>query len=150
MTYKKVKFNLSDSQKNRIKLAYANKESVGLRLNKSNIDVRGYELLLTENEYNKLSDGKTHNITLPYSRSVKNGGFLPFLLPLLGVLGAAAGASAGIATTVANAKKAQAAEAEKQAELARKKLYEDEVAKQKSGSGVRTRKTRKVGVLGIH
>ena len=60
---------------------------------------------------------------------MKYGGFLPFLLPILGGLGALAGISGGIATTVAKVKEAQLADARRAA----------------VGHGLRKKRRRKIG-----
>lgn len=110
---KKVKFNLTDSQRN--KLAHAIKANTGvdLKLSKDMITANGVPLILTESDIKKLSDGGTHSINFPASRvksMVKDGGILP-LIPIiggltaaLGLTGAAAGTAAGITKTIREAK----------------------------------------------
>ena len=132
MKHIKVHVNLSKHQENKIKDAINNKTSVRLRLNNSNLHSASNSILiLTENQYAKLQDGLSHYITIPYNRLEKiiHGGFLPFLLPILGALGAVAGLSGGIAGTVASAKKARAADAERQ-------LAEERLKKERSGKGI--------------
>ena len=108
MGYVKVHVNLTKHQENKIKKAIANKTSVKLRLGSHNLhSASGSILMITENQYSKLQDGNMHDITIPFSRLVKHGGFLPFILPILAGLASAAGIAGGVATTVAKAKEAQ-------------------------------------------
>jgi hypothetical protein len=79
-----------------------------------------HKLLLTENEIKKIKANDSAHITIPHSRLSKHGGFLPFLIPILAGLASAAGIAGGIATTVRNAKEAQAADKTK--ELVQKKI----------------------------
>ena len=149
--YKRVKYLLTDSQRKSIASAYSKNEPVTLRLNKANItssrDDNGYDLLLSNREFTKLQDGKTHEITIPKSRVVKMGGFF-WLLPLLAALAGAAGGTAGV---VAGVKKSKAADAEKAAaeaikatELAKQKLLAD-ANQAKTGSGYKKKKPSKIG-----
>ena len=112
----KVGVDLSKHYENKIKLALRDGTSVKIRLSKQNINPSSKNILvLTPIQYSKLNDGKTHEITISHSRlkSIAHGGFLPFLLPLLGGLASLAGIAGGVATAVKSSKEAQLADAQR-------------------------------------
>lgn len=125
-----VNFKLTDAQYRKLVKAREKGESVILRLNKSQKHPAGTPLLLSELEIKKLSDGNSHDITFSRNRV---GGILP-ILPILAGLAALTGISTGIATTVKNAKAADAKVAANRAteELAKFRLANE----QKTGSGL--------------
>jgi hypothetical protein len=128
-----VNFKLTDGQYRKLVKAREKGESVILRLNKSQKHPAGTPLLLSELEIKKLSDGNSHDITFSRNRVEKMGGILP-ILPILAGLAALTGISTGIATTVKNAKAADAKVAANRAteELAKFRLANE----QKTGSGL--------------
>ena len=116
MTYIPVGIRLPTRHMEKIKEAVNTGNGVKLRLGRIHLDDNSpHSLLLTKSQVDRLHTGGLHDVTIPHSRLVKHGGFLPFLLPLLGGLGALAGISGGIATTVAKAKEAQLADARRAA-----------------------------------
>lgn len=136
MSYIKTHVSLTDSQKQHITHSISTGNSARLKLNMSKLHHGDSALLLTQSEYSKLQDGRTHNITIPHSRLQKAhfGGFLPFLLPLLGGLASLAGIAGGIAGAVKNSKEAQLADAQR--------------AALNKGSGIRRRKIKRGGCSG--
>ena len=116
MPYLKVAIYLPDRHIEKIKDAVKAGAGVKLRLGAEHLDHTSENALpLTRIQYERLQTGGLHDVTIPHNRIVKYGGFLPFLLPILGGLGALAGISGGIATTVAKAKEAQLAHARRAA-----------------------------------
>lgn len=83
MSYIRKKIYLSDSQKTKIKSALQKGISVTLRINR--FASPNYDILLTATQISQIAKGK--EITLSKTQLAKNGGFLPFLFPLLAALG---------------------------------------------------------------
>ena len=98
------KFALSDSQLKKIAQAHKNGTDVSLMLNIQKRHPSGVPVKLTESQAKELADGKNHRITIS-AYNVKHGGFLPFLLPLLGGLAAATTAGKNIYDIVKKSKK---------------------------------------------
>lgn len=85
------KVYLSDSQISKLKSAYKNGEELSLQIDKSKTP--NFDLHLTATQINQIDKGK--RIKISKTQLKKNGGFLPFLVPLLSTLalGAASGAA---------------------------------------------------------
>lgn len=100
-----VKFNLSESQMKKLAKAHATTTAVKLRLNKNMaLPNGGIPLVLTASEMKKLSDGKSHDITISATR-VKQGGFLPALLAAIPTIASVIGGVSGLTGIAANIKK---------------------------------------------
>ena len=99
-----IKFNLSKSQMQKLALAHKNSTGVKLRLNKNMIIANGgIPLVLTDTEMKKLSDGRSHDITISATR-VKRGGFLPALLGALPIIANVIGGVSGLTGIAKNIK----------------------------------------------
>ena len=103
-SYNEVQFKLSEAQGKKLANAYKNKGEVRLKLNKNLVMPNGgIPLLLTNSEVKKLSDGKSHFITISASR-VASGGFLPALLAALPVIASVIGGVSGVTGIAKNIK----------------------------------------------
>jgi hypothetical protein len=115
MTYYQTKFSLTKNQLQKIANAVHDNTEVTLRLSKSNFDVHGYNLPLTQTQINKLSNGEIHDLKFSSNQikyinnklkkhaGIKNGGFLPLaaLIPVIAtVLGGLGSVAGTIASTV--------------------------------------------------
>ena len=91
MRYIKKKIYLSDSQKIKLKNALSRQENLTLRIKK--YAPPNHEMYLTPTQIARIIRGK--EITISKTQLKKNGGFLPFLMPLLAALdtGVASGAA---------------------------------------------------------
>lgn len=89
--YVKTKVHLSDHQINKLKTAHKKKEEVTLQINTSKAP--NHDLYLTQTQIEQLKKGK--RIKISKTQLEKNGGFLPFLIPILTTL--ATGALSGAA-----------------------------------------------------
>ena len=86
--YVKAKVYLSDSQKSKLKLALRNQDNLTLQIDKTKAP--NHEMYLTKTQINQINNGK--RITVSKTQLKKNGGFLPFLIPILtGLLSGTAG-----------------------------------------------------------
>ena len=85
-----VKIYLSENQQDKIKNAFKNGQEVTLQIKHQ---PPNYTLKLTKTQINRINNGK--RITLSVNQVKQHGGFLPFLMPLLGALatGVASGAA---------------------------------------------------------
>ena len=139
MKHIKVHVNLSKHQENKIHEAIKNRTGVKLRLSNINLHAASNTvLILTSTQYDRLKDGKIHDITIPYKRLThlaKHGGILP-IIPILGALGALAGIGGGVAGMVSGAKGAQKSDAERKAAEAAEQLARLRIEKEKSGKGL--------------
>ena len=102
--YNEVQFKLTEDQMEKLANAHKNKSEVRLKLNKNMaIPNGGIPLLLTKSEVKKLSDGKSHFITISASR-IARGGFLPALLAALPVIASVIGGVSGVTGIAKNIK----------------------------------------------
>lgn len=90
MSYVKKKIHLSDGQISKLKSALRKKEELTLQIDNSKPP--NYEMYLTKTQINQISKGKRINISK--TQLDKNGGFLPFLIPILTSLGLGAASGA--------------------------------------------------------
>jgi hypothetical protein len=96
---------------------------------------KGIPVMINNNDLVRLQDGKRHVITISHAQ-MKEGGILPIIPIIAGLIAAAATTAGGVATAVSKSKEAQknaleADSARKLDELAALKLE-----KEKSGKGV--------------
>jgi len=93
--YIKTKVYLSESQKGKLRSAFKNGDEISLQINKSKSP--NHEMLLTQTQIKQVGQGK--RIKISKTQLKKNGGFLPFLIPILLAAGKAiaSGALAGAA-----------------------------------------------------
>ena len=102
--YNEVQFKLTEAQMNKLANAHKNKSEVRLKLNKNLVIPNGgIPLLLTKSEIKKLSDDKSHFITISASR-IARGGFLPALLAALPVIASVIGGVSGVTGIAKNIK----------------------------------------------
>ena len=105
MDYILHKVRLSDCQKKNLYDAINKKNSLTLRISSENKN-GDVPILLTKNQYNKLQTKKTGVDLKLSARQIqankKEGGFLPFLLPIIAALGGLGGIAGG-ASAIANA-----------------------------------------------
>lgn len=91
MSYQGFNVRLSADQKDRLKSAYRNQKGITVQVSASDIGV-GDKLMLTARQINHLekakAEGKGARITLSATQLKQSGGFLPFLIPLIGSLAA--------------------------------------------------------------
>lgn len=90
-TYEKTSVYLSDSQIKKLQSSLKKGESITLRINKAKPP--NHDIYLTKTQIGQLRKGK--DITLSKTQLKKNGGFLPFLAPILATI--ATGALSGAA-----------------------------------------------------
>lgn len=90
------KVYLSEGQKNKLKSAYKKDEEISLQIDKTKTS--NHDMYLTKTQIKQIENGKRINISKTQLK--KNGGFLPFLLPILAALGT--GALSGTAAWGAN------------------------------------------------
>ena len=83
MSYIRKRVYLSDAQKSKLKTALLNQQNVTLRINR--YATPNYEMFLTPTQIVRIGNDK--QISVSKNQLIKNGGFLPFLLPLLAALG---------------------------------------------------------------
>src|SRR5277367_957041 len=95
MSYIPYRVYLSDGQKNKLKSCYKNKKSCSLRLELNNPN---QTVNLTQTQINKIENNKRlkkgSDIELSISQLHQNGGFLPFLAPLIPIAAKAIAAGA--------------------------------------------------------
>ena len=125
MAYHQTKFSLSKTQLKKIASAVRKNEEFTLRLGKSIISNRGYNLPLTRTQLNKLSDGNLHDIKFSLAQvkhidhkigkhaNIKEGGLLP-LVTLIPLIASALGAAGGVAGTIAGRVQQHKADKEQQ------------------------------------
>lgn len=89
--YIKSKIYLSEGQISKFKSALKNDKDVTLQIDLTKSP--NYDIYLTKTQIDKITKGK--RITLSKTQLKKNGGFLPFLIPILASL--ATGALSGTA-----------------------------------------------------
>ena len=111
--YFKHDFDLSQNQINKIVKSIKNKEPIILRFTKESFHNGNISLPLTKKESMNVVNNKGFDYTLNKTKlnllkvKEKNGGIIPFLIPLLAgitALGSVIGASTGIAKTVLDKK----------------------------------------------
>lgn len=89
--YVKTKIPLSEGQISKLKSAFKKGEEITLQINNSKTP--NYEMYLTKTQINQINKGK--RITISKTQLQKNGGFLPFLIPILTSLGLGAASGLG-------------------------------------------------------
>ena len=77
--YVKQKIFLSDGQTCKLKSAFKNNEEITLQINKTKNS--NYYIYLKKTQINQIGNGK--RATIKKTELKKNGGFFPFLVPLL-------------------------------------------------------------------
>jgi len=82
---------LSEGQINKLKSALKKGEELTLQIDNSKSP--NYEIYLTKTQINQINKGKRINISKTQLK--KNGGFLPFLIPILTSLGLGAASGLG-------------------------------------------------------
>lgn len=97
--YIKKRIHLSDNQISKLKLAYKNSKEISLQIDKNKPP--NYDMYLTQTQIKHIANGKRIKISMTQLK--KNGGFLPFLIPILiaGAKALAIGATSGAAGWVA-------------------------------------------------
>jgi hypothetical protein len=92
-SYIQTPITLSDSQKDSIKSAFNKKQSVCLKFTVNQLNHGSDTLMLTQLQRNRIAKAIAANkgvqITLSKTQLTKQGGFLPFLLPLIAAAKAA-------------------------------------------------------------
>ena len=96
-----MKFLLTPVQARKLHDAIKDHRKCTLTLSNSKKNPGGIDLPLSEKQIELLSDGRPHKITF----TDKNGGFLPFLAPLLAALPAIAAGGTAVAAATTTAKK---------------------------------------------
>ena len=96
-----MKFLLTTLQARKLHDAITNKKKCTLTLSSSKQSPGGIDLPLSKKQIALLNDNRPHKITF----SDKNGGFLPFLAPLIAALPAIAAGGTAVAAATTTAKK---------------------------------------------
>lgn len=91
MSYIKKKVYLSEGQIDKLNSALRKNEEITLQIDKSKSP--NYDIYLTKTQINQINQGK--RITISKTSLKKNGGFLPFIIPILTSLGLGAVSGVG-------------------------------------------------------
>ena len=124
------RFRLTKSQIASVKRAAKLRKSVTLTLSHKDLDPLGHELAI---HTALLSDGKRHRIKVHPPVITKEGGILPLIPIIAGLIAAGAATAGGVATAVKGAKESKAADRMAEAAVLKSELLKKELAR--SGSG---------------